>query len=45
LIPLAVIVGEGRGIGKAASIDLMTTPAGLELVEDFLGRVEYGVYT
>jgi putative toxin-antitoxin system antitoxin component (TIGR02293 family) len=26
-------------------IDLMTTPAGMEIVEDFLRRVEYGVYT
>ena len=26
-------------------IDLMTTPAGVEIVEDFLQRLEYGVYT
>lgn len=26
-------------------IDLLTTPAGVELVEDILQRLEYGVYT
>ncbi|MBV8455574.1 MAG: DUF2384 domain-containing protein, partial [Acetobacteraceae bacterium] len=26
-------------------IDLMTTPAGVEIVEDLLRRLEYGVYT
>jgi putative toxin-antitoxin system antitoxin component (TIGR02293 family) len=26
-------------------IDLLTTPAGTEIVETFLGRLEYGVYT
>jgi putative toxin-antitoxin system antitoxin component (TIGR02293 family) len=33
------------GLDQRRPIDLMTTPEGLELVEDFLGRVEYGVYT
>jgi putative toxin-antitoxin system antitoxin component (TIGR02293 family) len=33
------------GLDQRRPIDLMTTPAGLELVEDFLGRIEYGVYT
>jgi len=33
------------GLDQWRPIDLMTTPAGLELVEDFLGRIEYGVYT
>jgi putative toxin-antitoxin system antitoxin component (TIGR02293 family) len=26
-------------------IDLLATPAGMRLVEDLLGRIEYGVYT
>ena len=25
-------------------IDLLGTPAGVEMVEDLLGRIEYGVY-
>ena len=33
------------GLDQRRPIDLMTTPAGLELVEDYLGRIEYGVYT
>jgi putative toxin-antitoxin system antitoxin component (TIGR02293 family) len=33
------------GLDQRRPIDLVTTPAGLELVEDFLGRIEYGVYT
>ena len=33
------------GLDQRRPIDLMTTPAGLELVEDHLGRIEYGVYT
>jgi putative toxin-antitoxin system antitoxin component (TIGR02293 family) len=33
------------GLNQRRPIDLMTTPAGLELVEDYLGRIEYGVYT
>jgi putative toxin-antitoxin system antitoxin component (TIGR02293 family) len=33
------------GLDQRRPIDLMTTPAGMELVEDFLGRIEYGVYT
>jgi putative toxin-antitoxin system antitoxin component (TIGR02293 family) len=33
------------GLDQRCPIDLMTTPAGLELVEDHLGRIEYGVYT
>jgi putative toxin-antitoxin system antitoxin component (TIGR02293 family) len=32
------------GLDQRRPIDLMTTPAGLELVEDYLGRIEYGVY-
>jgi putative toxin-antitoxin system antitoxin component (TIGR02293 family) len=33
------------GLDQRHPIDLLTTPAGVELVEDFLGRIEYGVYT
>lgn len=33
------------GLEQRRPIDLLTTPAGVELVEDFLGRIEYGVYT
>jgi putative toxin-antitoxin system antitoxin component (TIGR02293 family) len=32
------------GLDQRRPIDLLSTPAGLELVEDFLGRIEYGVY-
>ncbi|WP_309606557.1 antitoxin Xre/MbcA/ParS toxin-binding domain-containing protein [Phenylobacterium sp.] len=33
------------GLDQRRPIDLLTTPAGVRLVEDFLQRVEYGVYT
>ena len=33
------------GLDQRRPIDLLTTPAGVELVQDFLGRIEYGVYT
>jgi putative toxin-antitoxin system antitoxin component (TIGR02293 family) len=33
------------GLDQRRPIDLLSTPAGLALVEDFLERVEYGVYT
>jgi putative toxin-antitoxin system antitoxin component (TIGR02293 family) len=33
------------GLDRRRPIDLLTTPAGVELVEDLLGRIEYGVYT
>lgn len=32
------------GLNRRRPIDLLATPAGVELVEDFLGRLEYGVY-
>lgn len=32
-------------LGGRRPIDLMRTPAGIELVETLLGRLEYGVYT
>jgi putative toxin-antitoxin system antitoxin component (TIGR02293 family) len=33
------------GLDQRRPIDLLATPAGMEIVEDFLGRLEYGVYT
>ena len=33
------------GLEQRRPIDLLDTPAGVKLVEDFLGRLEYGVYT
>ena len=32
------------GLDQQRPIDLLATPAGVELVEDFLQRLEYGVY-
>jgi putative toxin-antitoxin system antitoxin component (TIGR02293 family) len=32
------------GLNRRRPIDLLSTPAGVELVEDFLERLEYGVY-
>lgn len=33
------------GLDQRRPIDLLSTPAGIELVEDHLERLEYGVYT
>lgn len=33
------------GLNQRRPIDLLTTPAGAELVETFLQRLEYGIYT
>jgi len=33
------------GLDQRRPINLLATPAGVELVEDFLGRLKYGVYT
>jgi putative toxin-antitoxin system antitoxin component (TIGR02293 family) len=33
------------GLDQRRPIDLLATPAGTEIVQDFLGRLEYGVYT
>lgn len=33
------------GLNQRRPIDLLATPAGIEMVEDFLERLEYGVYT
>lgn len=32
------------GLNQQCPIDLLATPAGVALVEEFLGRLEYGVY-
>lgn len=32
------------GLDQRKPIDLLATPAGVELVDDFLARLEYGVY-
>jgi len=32
------------GLNRQRPIDLLATPAGVGLVEEFLGRLEYGVY-
>ena len=32
------------GLDRRRPIDLLATPAGIELVEDYLERLEYGVY-
>lgn len=33
------------GLNQQRPIDLLSTPAGVELVEDYLGRLSHGVYT
>jgi putative toxin-antitoxin system antitoxin component (TIGR02293 family) len=33
------------GLEQRRPIDLLATPAGVRLVEELLGRIEYGVYT
>jgi putative toxin-antitoxin system antitoxin component (TIGR02293 family) len=33
------------GLDQERPVDLLTTPAGVKLVEDYLGRLEYNVYT
>ena len=33
------------GLDQRCPLDLLATPAGAQLVEDFLRRMEYGVYT
>ena len=33
------------GLNRQKPIDLLATPAGVALVEQLLGRIEYGVYT
>jgi len=41
----AWLAQPAMGLDRRRPIDLLTTPAGVELVENFLGRIEYGVYT
>jgi putative toxin-antitoxin system antitoxin component (TIGR02293 family) len=38
------LVRPAIGLDQRCPIDLLATPAGVELVEDFLQRLEYGVY-
>lgn len=38
------LVEPATGLDRRCPIDLLSTPAGVKLVEDFLGRLEYGVY-
>jgi putative toxin-antitoxin system antitoxin component (TIGR02293 family) len=38
------MVEPATGLDRRRPINLLSTPAGVELVEDFLGRLEYGVY-
>jgi putative toxin-antitoxin system antitoxin component (TIGR02293 family) len=33
------------GLEQKRPIELLTTPAGVKLVEEYLGRLEYDVYT
>lgn len=33
------------GLNQRRPIDLLATPAGSEIIETFLTRIEYGVYT
>jgi putative toxin-antitoxin system antitoxin component (TIGR02293 family) len=33
------------GLDHRRPLDLLATPAGVKLVEQYLGRLEYGVYT
>ncbi|HEV3423731.1 MAG TPA: antitoxin Xre/MbcA/ParS toxin-binding domain-containing protein [Paraburkholderia sp.] len=35
---------QKQGLEQRCPIDLLSTPAGVELVEDLLERMEYGVY-
>ncbi len=33
------------GLGQRRPVEFLTTGAGAKLVEDYLGRIKYGVYT
>lgn len=39
------LVSPAIGLERRRPVDLMATPAGVKLVEDFLERLRYGVYT
>jgi putative toxin-antitoxin system antitoxin component (TIGR02293 family) len=40
----AWMLTPARGLDGRAPVEMMSTDADLELVRDFLGRMEYGVY-
>lgn len=40
-----LLVQPAIGLDGRRPIDVLATPAGVELVEDLLGRIEHGVYT
>jgi putative toxin-antitoxin system antitoxin component (TIGR02293 family) len=39
------LLRPAMGLDQRRPIDLLATTAGAEIVQDFLGRLEYGVYT
>ncbi len=39
------LVRPAMGLDQRSPIELLASPAGAELVEDFLTRIEYGAYT
>ncbi|MGR4862650.1 type II RES/Xre toxin-antitoxin system antitoxin [Caulobacter sp. LARHSG274] len=39
------LVRPAMGLDQRAPIELLASPAGAEVVEDFLTRIEYGAYT
>jgi putative toxin-antitoxin system antitoxin component (TIGR02293 family) len=39
------LIEPAIGLDRKRPIDLLSTPTGAEMVEKFLGRLEYGVYT
>jgi putative toxin-antitoxin system antitoxin component (TIGR02293 family) len=41
----AWLARPAMGLNQHCPIDLLQTPKGVEIVEQFLGRLEYGVYT
>src|SRR6218665_346754 len=38
------LISPASGLDQRSPIELLTSPAGAELVDDFLGRLEFGVY-
>jgi putative toxin-antitoxin system antitoxin component (TIGR02293 family) len=39
------LLQPAMGLNRRRPIDLLASPSGVALLEDFLGRLEYGVYT
>jgi len=39
------LLQPAMGLNRRRPIDLLASPTGVALLEDFLGRLEYGVYT